>query len=525
MKNCTNATDLLKVSFSHMSGRILILIIGLFGYCLPLSADVSSKPNIIMIVADDLGLQLGAYGETRIQTPTLDSLAREGVAFKRAFVTQSSCSPSRASILTGLYPSQNGQIGLSHVGYRLRPDLYSKTLPSILKANGYRVGLLGKIHVKPIEAYPADYPPPGDRSDEKASNHIPFDWWRSIGRRLGLLDDKYSRGMHDYDWIANEVGEFIENSATQPFFMWVGLQDPHRWLVGGGFPDQVLGSPIKLVNPQKITPFEFLGVDSSELRHDVASYLNSVKRMDEGVGKILNAVRELSHSQDRNTIVIFLSDHGPPYDRAKTTNYEAGLRIPLIFSSTNIDLIPGFRNELVSTVDIFPTILELAGIDSSTDLPGHSLVPLLQNNKPVEWRTHIYAEFNAHGALFVPGRSIRGDQFKLIMNLIPNTPSREPPSSPKTARGDQLPSVAAMSQGSGSPEIRKVYERFYSPPKFELYDLTADPNEFINLAYDPSFQDEVTILSRRLEKFRMTIRDPLLEPDILNGLPQAYPWW
>ena len=152
MKNCKNATDLLKVSFSQMSGRSLILIIGLFGYCLPSSADESREPNFIMIVADDLGQQLGAYGETQIQTPTLDLLAGEGVTFKRAFVTQSSCSPSRASILTGLYPSQNGQIGLSHVGYRLRPDLYSKTLPSILKANGYRVGLLGKLHVKPIEA-------------------------------------------------------------------------------------------------------------------------------------------------------------------------------------------------------------------------------------------------------------------------------------------------------------------------------------------------------------------------------------
>lgn len=111
------------------------------------SLPATPRPNLILVTADDMGLQLGCYGDRVATTPHMDRHAREGVRFSRGYVTQASCRSSRSSMLTGLYPHQNGQIGLAHLGYSMRPDVL--TLPSLLRQSGYRTGIIGKLHVGP----------------------------------------------------------------------------------------------------------------------------------------------------------------------------------------------------------------------------------------------------------------------------------------------------------------------------------------------------------------------------------------
>ncbi len=133
-------------------GAVLLSLLGL----IQLEAAETSPPNILLVTADDLGLQLGCYGDTIAHTPNLDRFAGEGVRFTRAFVTQASCSPSRSSMLTGLYPHQNGQIGLSHRGYSIH-DSTIPTLPGELKKAGYTTGIIGKLHVNPESCFPFDF--------------------------------------------------------------------------------------------------------------------------------------------------------------------------------------------------------------------------------------------------------------------------------------------------------------------------------------------------------------------------------
>jgi arylsulfatase A-like enzyme len=124
--------------------------------CLPavssVSAAASNCPNVLLITADDLGNQLSCYGETRIRTPHLDALAVQGVRFANAYVAQSSCSSSRAALLTGRWPHQNGQYGLAHLGFRMHPG--QRNLPALLKEAGYRTGIIGKLHVEPAVEFP-----------------------------------------------------------------------------------------------------------------------------------------------------------------------------------------------------------------------------------------------------------------------------------------------------------------------------------------------------------------------------------
>ncbi len=122
-----------------------------------ISAAASDRPNILLITADDLGNQLSCYGEKRIRTPNLDGLAAGGVRFANAYVAQSSCSSSRAALLTGRWPHQNGQYGLAHLGFRMHPG--QKNLPALLKEAGYRTGIIGKLHIEPAAEFPFDWMP------------------------------------------------------------------------------------------------------------------------------------------------------------------------------------------------------------------------------------------------------------------------------------------------------------------------------------------------------------------------------
>ena len=439
------------------------------------ASAIDKRPNILLIVSEDNGPELGCYGEPFVQTPVLDSLAAKGVRFERAYVPQAGCSQSRAALLTGLYPHQNGQIGLATWKFGLYDDKTPNLIRS-LKQAGYRTGIIGKLHINPKSAFPFDF--------------------------KAISKSNFSRkGLEDY---AREASKFLK-AGEEPFFLSVNYPDAHR-----PFTPQVDGIPANPLTGADVKPLAYFGIDSPDLRQQTADYYNCMARLDSQIGELLKAL-ESSGKRD-NTLIIYLGDHGADLLRGKRTSYEGGIRIPLIIAGNGVMAQPA-RNELVSTLDLMPTLLELSGAQAIGGLPGRTLTPLLKQ-KPIEWRQYLYTEFHTHSAHnYYPQRTVRDDRFKLIHNLMLDMVN---PGYAFTNRRffEDLEEVI-----DAAPEpIRSAYHRMPKPPEFELYDLHKDPHEFVNLAQNPAQAETLGRLQTRLQDWRNATSDPMLRSANISRL-------
>lgn len=440
------------------------------------------RMNILLITCDDLGLQLGCYGEKRIQTPNMDRLAARGARFETAYVTQASCSPSRSSIFTGLYPHGNGQYGLANTGFALHPHLHQATIPAVLKTAGYRTGIVGKLHVEPEKVFPFDFRP--------------------------RTDMRVVRG------VAAQAGKFLTAAQGSPFFLMVNFADPHafrdpedpnRW----SFPPQVDNLPEKPLAPGPETLFNWQGPDASEHRKRTANYLNAVARVDTGVGMVMGELEKAGHLED--TVVIAIGDNGPPFERGKTTCYESGLRTPFLVYWPGISR-PVASKALVSTTDIAPTIYDAAGVRGPVAVHGRSLRPVLAGGTD-GWRQYLGGEFHWHGARnFYPRRALRDQRYKLIHNL--RAGKGKPPTG---IDGDDAWRTARESIYDGKP-VRDVFERYANPPEFEFYDLQSDPVEYFNLAGKPELRREQERLMAAMIDWRKETEDPYLDATFMERM-------
>lgn len=433
--------------------------------------EAEGPPNILLIVSEDNGPELGAYGNPYARTPHLDALANEGVLFDRAYVAQAGCSPSRAAFLTGLYPHQNGQIGLATWRYGMF-DASTPNMASLLKDAGYRTGMIGKLHVNPEEAFPFDF------------------------RAIEGSNFKRER-LEEY---ATEARRFIA-AGDEPFFLSVNYPDAHR-----PFLRQVDGLPEEPLDAHEVRTLDYMGVDTPDLRKQTADYYNSMERLDASIGRLLTELDESGKVDE--TLVIYLGDHGADLLRGKRTSYEGGVRVPLIIRWPGRAEAGAVRRELVSLVDLLPTVLEAAAVAVPGDLAGRSLVKLLAE-EPDDWRRYLFTEFHVHSNHnYFPQRTVRDDRFKLIQNLMPD--ELNPGADFTIDRffgGDSLRSALAKEPA----RIRAAYERMRQPPEFELYDLEADPYEFDNLAGDEAYTAELERLGDALEAWRRQTGDPLLD--------------
>ena len=447
----------------------------------------ASPPNILLIVSEDNGPELGCYGDASARTPNLDRLAGEGIRFDRAFVPQAGCSQSRASFLTGLYPHQHGQIGLATWGFRMyRKD--TPNLPSLLKDVGYRTGLIGKLHINPASAFD-------------------FDLHEITGANFG---------RKDLDQYAKQAESFIR-ADDAPFFLSVNYPDPHDpWI------RQVDGMPKEPQAAGDVQIMPYMGIKSPEFRDMVADYYNCISRMDTMVGELLNVLKQSGKAE--NTIVIYIGDHGADMLRGKRTCYEGGLRIPMMIRWPG-QIDAQVRGELVSTLDLMPTLLQAAGAKPVDDLPGASLQPLFKPGK-TDWRSHLFAEYHTHAAApnYFPQRSVRSDRYKLIESLLPATIHPGYKKTIEKLHGDyesqkyggelNLSDVIAASP----PQVQAAYELQRKPTRFQLYDLQSDPYEFQNLAADPAHAQALAELKTRLKRWREDSSDPLLDDQKLRRL-------
>ncbi len=417
--------------------------------------------NILLIASDDLGPYLGCYGDETARTPKLDLLASQGIRFTSGYVTNASCSSSRSSLFTGLYPHQTGffppddkpvgQIGLAYEGSGYAMDPSVKTMPQRLKAAGYRTGLIGKLHVFPETSFPFDY-----YKSSKTTN------------------------TRNIEFVAQLAEGFLAQQSQKPFFLMVCYADPHE-----PFMTQVNGYPQDPFSSKEVPPFPWTGLkNTSQLREEMAGYYNGVSRMDAGVGLLLNKLSQLGLADD--TLVIFIGDHGPPFKRGKLTCYEAGLRIPLIVRWPGRIGPNKINRKLVSTIDILPTVLQAAGLTVPESLEGRSLIQLFQGDR-TGWRKTLCGEYTSHerkSQYFNPIRCIRDTRYKYILNLLPDHPR------------------------NSSQE--------------ELYDLSTDRYEFNNLAQKPEHQDVRNLLRGQLLQWRQHVEDPLLDPAVLAAMVREH---
>lgn len=433
--------------------------------------DSYAPPNVLLIVSEDNGPELGAYGDPYARTPHLDQLAAEGVRFDRAYVAQAGCSPSRAAFLTGLYPHQNGQVGLATWRYRMFDDA-TPNMASLLKSAGYRTGMIGKLHVNPEEAFPFDF-----RAVEGANF------------KRERLDD-----------YAADARRFIEVDEG-PFFLSVNYPDAHR-----PFLRQVDGLPREPLGPEQVRTPAYMGVDTPETRTQAADYYNSIERLDALVGELLRELDESGRAE--RTLVIYLGDHGADLLRGKRTSYEGGVRVPLIIRWPGHAEVGAVRRELVSLVDLLPTLLEAAGVEAPDGLFGRSLIDLLEA-QPEKWRRYLFTEFHVHSNHnYYPQRTVRDERFKLIRNLMPDEVNPGADFTVDRFFGGDAFRGALMAEAA---EVRAAYERMRRPPEFELYDLEADPYEFKNLAGNEAHGADLTRLQEALETWRRETDDPFLD--------------
>jgi N-sulfoglucosamine sulfohydrolase len=455
--------------------RTFLLLLALFYTGLPATAADSARMNVLLITSDDLGVQVGCYGDKVARTPNLDAMAKKGRLFENAYVAQASCSPSRSAMFTGIYPHANGQYGLVNGGFALHEPLRAQTIPALLKKAGYSTAILGKLHVAPENSFP--------------------------------FDRKLKSDMRDVKNAANVAGAYIRETK-EPFFFMVNFADPH--VMGRSprppaeaFPTQYEGIPESPLKAGEVPPFPFQKIDTQEQVERVTQYYNAVTRIDAGLGLLLGELE--ASGKMGNTLVLFVGDHGPPFVRGKTSCYEGGVKVPMLALWPGV-FTPGERTPaLVGTVDLLPTILDATGQAIPENVQGRSLRHTLDAS---QHRQYLATEFQFHGSMpFFPRRAIRDARYKLIHNLLAG---KAKPNS--GIDGDAALTMARSGKFAGT-DVSRLFELAANPPELELYDLQSDPWEWNNLAAAPEHAETLKRMQAALKEWREQTQDPLLTPE------------
>jgi arylsulfatase A-like enzyme len=403
-------------------------------------------PNILYLNSHDTGRYVQPYGHA-IPTPNIQWLADQGVMFRNAFCAAPSCSGSRAALLTGSYCHNNGMMGLAHRGFSLND--YDQHIVHTLSAAGYHSELIGEQHVS---AHP---------------EMLGYDIVHKIG------DTRASS-------VAPAAIEALTGDLPQPFFLSVGFFETHRsFFAPSSVRDRVYSLP---------PPFL---PDTPEIRQDVAAYKASARSLDHGVGSVLNTLDETG--LHRNTLVICTTDHGLAFPTAKASLLDRGIGVMLIMRGPGMPTGVA-HDELVSQLDIFPTICELAGIDPPAWLQGRSLVPLVSGTEPPDTRSEIFSELTYHAA-YEPQRAIRTERFKYVR------------------RFDEYP-YPVIANCDDSPSKNAYLERGWAGrhvSREHLHDLFFNPGEGRNVIDNPDYAEVAANLSGRLERWMVETNDPLLD--------------
>jgi N-sulfoglucosamine sulfohydrolase len=347
----------------------LLIIVTLFFNCKNSEKTIKKvKPlNIVFILTDDQGAHLSALGTKGISTPNVDALAKNGIHFINSFAVVPSCSPSRGSIMTGMYPHANGHWRNTVTPRLNEPESefgrdsktvdkvgiheYLKILPELLQEHGYFTGITQKFHMSPPWKFPYDQRNP-------------------VGNDPALFE--------------KVISQYIIDAGDKPFFIQANISPPHR-----NFDHHMDKFSEFLPNSENIEVPKYLA-DTPLMREDLSKYYGSVQLADACAGSIISVLKERGLLD--NTLIIYTGDQGEPYHRAKASPYYAGLHVPFIASGPDI-IKDKVSDALISHIDIMPTILDYAQINIPETVQGHSLRPIFTGNQEkIVDRNYIFGE-------------------------------------------------------------------------------------------------------------------------------------
>lgn len=451
------------------------------GNRLVVAASVA-RPTLVVFLADDLGcLDCQPYGDAAFRTPHMQALADEGLTFDRAFVVSPSCAPSRAALLTGLYPARNGAEA-NHT----QPRAELKKWPAFFQELGYEVVAFGKVsHYRHTAQYGFD--------------HFAHDTF------------------HDHAAIPAAV-EFLkqrQGATDRPLCLMVGSNWPHVPWPEADTEDH----PRPLSLPAGT-------IDTLATRAWRARYAAAVSKADDDLGVIRRAVREYLGPE---VLFLFTSDHGAQWPFGKWNCYDAGVRVPLIVAWPGVTK-PGTRTEaLVSWLDLLPTLLEAAGGQPPDWLDGRSFLPVLRGEATTH-RTQIFTTHTGDGRWNIyPIRSLRTAEWKYIRNLHPEFAFTTHIDLGSPRDGREL-FASWEERARTDPDAAAVIRRYHARPAEELYDLRSDPDEQHNLATDPRYAERLASLRRELEAWmaatsdqQLVVQTPRLLSDPTSYGPNAPP--
>mgnify|MGYP006248397257 FL=1 len=494
-----------------------LLFLPLFFIGLHLFISAAEK-NIIFFITDDQSPTLGCYGDSIAKTPAIDSLARDGTLFLNAFATTASCSASRSVVMSGLHNHANGQYGHQHAFHKFSSyfNVIALSLPRNLAKAGYRTGHIGKYHVSPEEVFR-------------------FETYLKGNARNAVQ-------------MAEQCREFISAESEQPFFLYFATSDPHR---GGGLdkssknklkPD-LFGNKAErqshdgvkeiFYEPSQVPIPAFLP-DTSETREELAQYYQSVSRIDQGVARLVEILKE--NGLYEKTLLVFTSDHGMAFAGGKTTVYEGGLLVPFVVRNP-YEKKRGIRHRaMISHIDIAPTLLDFAdALDSGRNRPLHwedpgESFPIPKSKTPKDNRGTIDKLSSYHGKswlgilgqagakhwenifashtfheiqMYYPMRVYRDQEYKLIWNIAHPLPY------PFASDLWAASSFQAQYQKSlSAPYGKKTVRQYIHRPEFEFFQIVQDPDEANNLAGNPKFAVKLEEYKEKLKSAQKQFHDP-----------------
>ena len=479
----------------------------------------SKKPNVILIVADDMGYgDFGIFSEGRVNTPNLDRLVKEGVCMNQHYSGSPICSPARASLLTGRYPHRTGAITQHELLGLDRIALREGTLADMFKAANYKTGLIGKWHNGALDKR---YEPNARGFDDFAGFCGGWsDYYKWHMSKNGVMHK--SNGNYLTDELSQQATKFINRNKNSTFFLMLAYSAPH--------------SPFQ-AHQEIIDKYIENGFD----RITSITYA-MIEIMDTGIGKVLEKLEDLKI--DKDTIVIFTSDNGPAFFNppfmlepgentfnerfnaglkgSKGWVYEGGIRVPLVIrypAGLKQNII---NHELSHFTDWMPTLASICGIDTVNDLPldGYNIIDQLKGEK-IKNPPRRFWQWNFYYPSISTNAAIRDGNWKLIQPMISGTRYYNNKeihvSDEDTLRTSALieADIKHKEDPSLIQSILKTPQIKYPPPELpELYNINKDPGEKFNLA--EQYPDTVSKLKNELYKWfedvelsRKSIDDPL----------------
>ncbi|MGB7344129.1 MAG: sulfatase [Pirellulaceae bacterium] len=473
--------------------RYTIALLIAIGSLTTASAD---RPNILFVLTEDQGAHMSFLGTPGLQTPNMDRLAKSGTYFHNAFVAYPVCSASKAALYTGLHSHTNGILNNTHNYHKPADKVTAEehgrqlaktnrvrdqylTLTEILKDAGYYQGVTHKLHVLPNVKFPYDEFLGGSRA---------------------------------------ELAGFIDRAKERPWFLMVNIPYSHR-----PYPNSDK-TPIR-VDPAAVELPAYLP-DAPPVRKDWAEYLAGVEKADQVTGDALDVLAESGESD--NTIVIFMSDHGPTFQHGKMTLYDLGLRVPLIVR------VPGMKSgsskTLVSEIDLLPTLMELCGLTRNFDYPmhGQSIATTLRHEGSAKEREYVFAEISNRGPLPNDGmqeRSVFDGRWKMIYRERVETAWRQVNADSRQFK------VWGNRTYATTIRLKKEFPRQYqilaemdpqnlraAVPRIELYDVVRDPDEMNNLADDLQYTAIRQELAGALKRWVIQTSDPAVSVEKIEAV-------